>query len=158
MLVKFGNTTKDVPILEVNAANYIVPKGEEGTVHCRIEQVQFNPNTGVRQSRPRIQKFEPKSWPGIQRILRQQGWTIDILYDPTAWLKEKEEKERMSIEERVRLAQEAEAKKKAALKAEILAELKEAGVIKSELKSEESEDRKRQRAALIRNSPERHNH
>jgi hypothetical protein len=142
MLVKFGNTTKDVPILEVNAANYIVPKGEEGTVHCRIEQVQFNPNTGVRQSRPRIQKFEPKSWPGIQRILRQQGWTIDILYDPTAWLKEKDEKERMSIEERVRLAQEAEAKKKAALKAEILAELKEAGVIKSELKSEESEDKK----------------
>ena len=136
MLVKFGNTTKDVPILEVNAANYIVPKGEEGTVHCRIEQVQFNPNTGVRQSRPRIQKFEPKSWPGIQRILRQQGWTIDILYDPTAWLKEKEEKERMSIEERVRLAQEAEAKKKAemkaALKSEILAELKEAGVIKAE--------------------------
>ena len=136
MLVKFGNTTKDVPILEVNAANYIVPKGEEGTVHCRIEQVQFNPNTGVRQSRPRIQKFEPKSWPGIQRILRQQGWTIDILYDPTAWLKEKEEKERLSIEERVRLAQEAEAKKKAemkaALKAEILAELKEAGVIKAE--------------------------
>lgn len=142
MLVKFGNTTKDVPILEVNAANYIVPKGEEGTVHCRIEQVQFNPNTGVRQSRPRIQKFEPKSWPGIQRILRQQGWTIDILYDPTAWLKEKEEKERMSIEERVRLAQEAEAKKKAALKAEILAELKEAGVIKSVLKSEESGDKK----------------
>ena len=136
MLVKFGNTTKDVPILEVNAANYIVPKGEEGTVHCRIEQVQFNPNTGVRQSRPRIQKFEPKSWPGIQRILRQQGWTIDVLYDPTAWLREKEEKERMSIEERVRLAQEAEAKKKAemkaALKAEILAELKEAGVIKAD--------------------------
>lgn len=136
MLVKFGNTTKDVPILEVNAANYIVPKGEEGTVHCRIEQVQFNPNTGVRQSRPRIQKFEPKTWPGIQRILRQQGWTIDVLYDPTAWLKEKEEKERLSIEERVRLAQEAEAKKKAemkaALKAEILAELKEAGVIKAE--------------------------
>lgn len=136
MLVKFGNTTKDVPVLEVNAANYIVPKGEEGTVHCRIEQVQFNPNTGVRQSRPRIQKFEPKTWPGIQRILRQQGWTIDVLYDPTAWLKEKEEKERLSIEERVRLAQEAEARKKAemkaALKAEILAELKEAGVIKAE--------------------------
>ena len=136
MLVKFGNTTKDVPVLEVNAANYIVPKGEEGTVHCRIEQVQFNPNTGVRQSRPRIQKFEPKTWPGTQRILRQQGWTIDILYDPTAWLKEKEEKERLSIEERVRLAQEAEAKKKAemkaALKAEILAELKEAGIIKAE--------------------------
>lgn len=136
MLVKFGNTTKDVPVLEVNAANYIVPKGEEGTVHCRIEQVQFNPNTGVRQSRPRIQKFEPKSWPGVQRILRQQGWTIDVLYDPTAWLKEKEEKERLSIEERVRLAQEVEAKKKAemkaALKAEILAELKEAGVIKAE--------------------------
>ena len=140
MLVKFGNTTKDVPILEVNAANYIVPKGEEGTVHCRIEQVQFNPNTGVRQSRPRIQKFEPKTWPGIQRILRQQGWTIDVLYDPTAWLREKEEKERMSIEERVRLAQEAEAKKKAemkaALKAEILAELKEAGVIKADNNTE----------------------
>ena len=136
MLVKFGNSVKDVPILEVTAANYIVPQGEEGSYHCRIEQQQFNPQDGRRLSRPRIQKFEAKSWPSVSRNLRQQGWTIDVLYDPTAWLKEKEEKERLSIEDRVRLAQEADAKKKAemkaALKAEILAELKEAGVIKAE--------------------------
>ena len=63
MRVKYGNTTKDVSILEVTPENYIVPKGEEGVYHCRIEQKSFNASTGERQSRPRIQKFEPKMWP-----------------------------------------------------------------------------------------------
>ena len=133
MRVKYGNTTKDVNILEVTPENYIVPKGEEGTYHCRIEQQNFNPNTGKRNSRPVIQKFEPKMWPMIARNLRMQGWTIDILYDPTAYLKAQAEKAAMSIEERTKMMAEMEAKRKAeersALKAEILAELKASGVI-----------------------------
>ena len=136
MRVKFGNATKDVPILEVTAANYIVPQGEEGTYHCRIEQQQFNPQDGRRLSRPRIQKFEAKSWPSVKRNLLQQGWTIDVLYDPTDWLNKLKEQAQQTAAERQRLAEEAKARERAAMKeqmkAEIIAELKEAGVIKSE--------------------------
>jgi hypothetical protein len=136
MRVKFGNATKDVPILEVNAANYIVPQGEEGAYHCRIEQLPFSPSDGRRLSRPRIQKFEPKSWPIVKRNLQQQGWTIDVLYDPTEWLAKENEKAQMTLAERERLAQEAKEKERAAMQealmAEVMAELKEEGVIKSD--------------------------
>lgn len=133
MRVKFGNTTKDVSILEVTPENYIVPKGEEGVYHCRIEQKSFNASTGERQSRPRIQKFEPKMWPMLSRNLKLQGWTVEVMHDPTEWIKQQEEKAAMTEAERIRQRQEAEAQRKAeekaALKAEIIAELKAAGMI-----------------------------
>ena len=133
MRVKFGNATKDVPILEVTAANYIVPKGEEGAYHCRIEQKQFSPTNGQRLSRPRIQKFEPKMWPMVSRNLRMQGWDIDVLYDPTDYLRKKEEEAQMTAEERMKAQREAEERRrqaeKEAMKAEILAELKASGLI-----------------------------
>ena len=94
MRVKFGNSTKDVPILEVTRDNYIVPRGEEDTYHCKIEQTQFNPRNGKRQSKPRIQKFDAKMYPTIARNLRQQGWDIEVLYDPMEYLQEKEAKAR----------------------------------------------------------------
>lgn len=141
MRVKFGNATKDVPILEVTAANYIVPKGEEGVYHCRIEQKQFNPQTGARLSRPRIQKFEPKMWPMLKRNLGLQGWEIDILHDPTDYLRKKEAEAELTAQERMKAQKEAEARRKAdekaAMKAEIIAELKAAGVIPQEQKKEE---------------------
>ena len=133
MRVKYGNATKDVPILEVTPENYIVPKGEEGTYHCRIEQRQFNPRTGQRLSKPFIQKFEPKTWAATARNLRQQGWEIDILYDPTNYLKEQEEKANLTAQQIAAAKAKAEAERKAAerqaLKEELLAELKAAGVI-----------------------------
>ena len=133
MRVKYGNTTKDVSILEVTPENYIVPKGEEGVYHCRIEQKSFNASTGERQSRPRIQKFEPKMWPMLSRNLKLQGWTVEVMHDPTEWIKQQEEKAAMTEAERIRQRQEAEAQRKAeekaALKAEIIAELKKAGMI-----------------------------
>ena len=138
MRVKFGNATKDVPLLEVTAENYIVPKGEEDTYHCRIEQTQFNQRNGKRVSRPRIQKFNAKMYPAIARNLRQQGWDIDVLYDPTEYLAEREAKRRELQDLTYQQRKEAEAKKKAAeraqLKAEILAELKEAGLLKAPAK------------------------
>lgn len=147
MRVKFGNATKDVPILEVTAANYIVPKGEEGVYHCRIEQKQFNPQTGVRLSRPRIQKFEPKMWPMLKRNLGLQGWEIDVLHDPTDWLRKKEEEVELTAQERMKAQKEAEANRKAeekeAMKAEIIAELKAAGVI-SEKKEETTQEQKKE--------------
>ena len=134
MRVKFGNSTKDVSILDVTPENYIVPKGEEGTFHCRIEQTQFNPRNGKRVSRPRIQKFDAKMYPSILRNLKLQGWDVDILHDPTEFLKEQEAKRLEMQELTYKQRQELEAKRKAeerkALKAEILAELKEAGLIK----------------------------
>ena len=134
MRVKFGNSTKDVPILEVTAENYIVPKGEEGTYHCRIEQVNFDQRTGKRLSKPIVQKFEPKMYPSVAKNLKQQGWTIDVLYDPTDYLKEVEEKRRemqeMTIQQRKEAAEKAKAAEKEALKAEILEELKAGGLLK----------------------------
>ena len=134
MRVKFGNSTKDVSVLEVTKENYIVPKGEEGTYHCRIEQTQFNPRNGKRVSRPRIQKFDAKMFPSIMRNLKLQGWDVEVLYDQTEFLKEQEAKRLEMQELTYKQRQELEAKRKAeernALKAEILAELKEAGLFK----------------------------
>ena len=142
MRVKYGNTTKDVNILEVTPENYIVPKGEEGVYHCRIEQKSFNASTGERQSRPRIQKFEPKMWPMLSRNLKLQGWMVEVMHDPTEWIKQQEEKAAMTEAERIRQRQEAEAQRKAeekaALKAEIIAELKAAGMI-AEPKAEQEQ-------------------
>lgn len=128
MRVKFNGSTKDVPLLEVTAENYIVPVGEENTYHCRIEQIQFNPNTGKRLSKPRIQKFDAKMYPSIARNLRQQGYTIDVLYDPTNYNAEVEAKraERLQMS-----AAQKRAELKASLKAEIMAELKAEGMLKA---------------------------
>lgn len=134
MRVRFGNTTKDVPLLEVTPENYIVPRGEEDTYHCRIEQTQYNPRSGKRLSRPRIQKFDAKMYPSVARNLRQQGWDIVILYDPTEYLDKQEQKRLAAQELTYKERQEAEAKRKAAerkaLKDELIAELKAAGMLK----------------------------
>ena len=135
MRVKFGNVTKDVPLLEVTRENYIVPRGEEDTYHCRIEQTQYNPRNGQRVSRPRIQKFNAKMYPSIARNLRQQGWDIEVLYDPTEFLKEQDEKRQEQQEMTLQQRKEAELRRKAAerkaLKDEIMAELKAAGLLKA---------------------------
>lgn len=133
MRVKFGNSTKDVSLLEVTAENYIVPKGEEDTYHCRIEQTQFNPRNGKRLSKPVIQKFDAKMYPSIARNLRQQGWDIVVLHDPTSFLEEREAKRQelanMTYQQRKEAEEKRKAAEKAALKEEILAELKAAGVL-----------------------------
>ena len=139
MRVKFGNSIKDVPIVEVTPENYIVPKGEEDTYHCRIEQTQFNPRNGKRLSRPRIQKFEAKMYPSVARNLRQQGWDIEVLYDPTEFIAEREAKRAQLRDLTFQQRKEQEEKRKAAerkaLKDEILAELKAAGMLKAPAKS-----------------------
>ena len=134
MRVRFGNATKDVPIVEVTKENYIVPRGEEDTYHCKIEQTQFNPRNGKRLSKPRIQKFDSKMYAQVARNLRQQGWDIEVLYDPTEFLAEREAKRAELRDLTIKQRQELEAKRKAAekqaIKDEILAELKAAGMLK----------------------------
>ena len=135
MRVRFNNSTKDVTILEVTKDNYIVPQGEENTYHCKIEQTQFNPRNGKRMSKPRIQKFDAKMFPSLQRTLKQQGWDIEILYDPTDYLQEQEEKRQalqsLTFQQRKEAEQKRKAAERKALKDEILAELKAAGMLKA---------------------------
>jgi len=121
--------------VEVTAENYIVPRGEEDTYHCKIEQTQFNPRNGKRLSRPRIQKFESKMYAQLARNLRLQGWDIEVLYDPTEFLAAREAKRAELRDLTYKQRQEQEAKRKEAekkaLKDEILAELKAAGMLKA---------------------------
>lgn len=91
--------------------------------HVKIEVKQFNSKTGERISRPRIQKFGMKTWESsVRDSLRKQGYTMEILHDPNTWIAEN----RAQIESLKAQKRESE---KAALKAEILAELKASGII-----------------------------
>lgn len=86
MITKDG---RDTPIEKLTAENYIVPKGEERYYHAVIEVEQFDPKTGTRISRPRVQKFGKKMFEThVLNSLRKQGYTVTILHDPSAWLKE----------------------------------------------------------------------
>ena len=86
MITKDG---RDTPIEKLTAENYIVPIGEERDYHAVIEVVQFDPKTGKRISRPRVQKFGKKIFEAhVLNSLRKQGYTVTILHDPNAWLKE----------------------------------------------------------------------
>ena len=120
MIAKNG---RDLPIEQITSENYVVPRGEEHVYHVKIEVKQFNPKTGERISRPRIQKFGMKTWESsVRDSLRKQGYTMEILHDPNTWIAEN----RAQIESLKAQKRESE---KAALKAEILAELKASGVI-----------------------------
>lgn len=132
MIVKNG---RDLPIEQVNSENYVVPRGEEMAYHVKIEVKQFNAKTGERISRPRIQKFGMKTWQGsVRDSLHKQGYTIDVLHDPTAWIGEN--KARMEAEKDAAMKAEKAAEKEA-MKAAILEELKAAGIIPSDGKSVE---------------------
>ena len=135
MKVKFNEGKKDVPITEVTAENYIVPDKEQGDYHVVLEVRQFDPKTGKRLSKPRIQKFDPKTWNTVGRVLRQQGYDLTILHDPTEWNKRQAEKAAKSAAERAEQAKKAEEQRKAAereaMKAAIIAELKAEGLIKT---------------------------
>lgn len=79
---KQGKQTKDVKIAEVNNENYIVPANEKHLVHCVIEIKKFSESTGQRLSKPRIQKFGQKAFELVLPKLKEQGYTVDVLYSP----------------------------------------------------------------------------
>lgn len=142
MITKDG---KDVDIIKIDADNYKVPAGEEHLYHVKIEVKKFNSDSGARMSRPRIQKFGAKEYDTtVKNDLVRQGYTLDVLHNPTEWLKQQEAAKAKAAEQTAadrkkaaeekaaadaKAAEETKAAEKAALKAEILAELKEAGVI-----------------------------
>ena len=90
MITKDG---RDTPIEKLTPDNYLVPKGEEKDYHAVIEVVQFDPKTGKKLSKPRVQKFGKKQFEtNVLNSLRKQGYTITVLHDPNAWIKEQQEK------------------------------------------------------------------
>lgn len=131
--------TKDVGLLDVTPENFIVPKGEENCYHCRIEVVKFHGETGERLSKPRIQVFGKKYFEtfGLHN-LRKQGFRVDILHDPNVWEAANKETieadKRAKAEAEAKAAAEAKAVERDQMKAEIIAELKAAGVIPEETK------------------------
>ena len=149
--------TKDIAITDVTPENYIVPSNEQHLYHCVIEVRKFDSETGKRLSVPRIQKFGKKSFEnGILDALKKQGYTITVLHDPNEYVKAQAEEKAARTAAQQKAAKEtkadakakaeAEAKAKAeekeALKAEILAELKAAGVIPAEPAKETKADAK----------------
>lgn len=120
MITKNG---RDLPIEQITSENYEVPRGEEMVYHVKIEVKQFNQKTGERISRPQIQKFGMKTWQGsVRDSLRKQGYTMEILHDPTVWVKENNARmENLMAQKQVN--------ERAALKEEILAELKAQGFV-----------------------------
>lgn len=97
MLTKDG---RDTPIEKLTPENYIVPKGEEKDYHAVIEVVQYDPKTGKKLSKPRVQKFGKKTFEtSVRSSLQKQGYAITILHDPNEWLKEQAEKREQAKKE-----------------------------------------------------------
>lgn len=130
MLVKTLTGEKDVDLLQVTPENYICPSGEENVYHCRIEVKKFDADTGKRLSVPRLQKFGRKAFETFEmHHLRNQGYTVDILHDPTEWERGKQSdlaKAKQAAEEAVKQAEREK------MRAEIIEELKASGVITSD--------------------------
>lgn len=109
MITKDG---RDTPIEKLTPENYIVPKGEEKDYHAVIEVVQFDPKTGKRISRPRVQKFGKKIFEAhVSDSLRKQGYTVTILHDPNVWLKEQAAKREQAVKEAAAAKEQADKEK-----------------------------------------------
>lgn len=142
MITKDG---RDTAIEKITPENYIVPKGEEKDYHALIEVVQFDPKTGRKLSKARIQKFGRKTFErGVEANLRKQGYSIVILHNPNQWLKEKAEKEakqaKLKAEEKAKAEQE---KFDAAVKAAVAKALAEKAAKEKDKSETESEAEKR---------------
>lgn len=116
-----------MPVEKLTPENYIVPKGEERFYHVVIEVRQFDPKTGKRISRPRVQKFGKKMFEAhIQASLRKQGYDIVVLHNPNEWLKENQAKAAQAAKEQAEAKAKAEKEKfdaaVAAAVAKVLAE------------------------------------
>lgn len=93
-------TGQDLPILKLDASNYLVPAGEEHLYHCRIEVKKFDSESGKRLSIPRIQKFGATAFTtSIHTNLKKQGFTVDILHNPSEWIEQQKELKKAQAEQ-----------------------------------------------------------
>ena len=119
MKVKFEGGIKDVPLSQVTATNYIVPKGEEKSWHVIQEKKEFDRNTGKQLSRPMLQKYDTKCYPQTRKYLTDAGYTITVLHDPIKWSQQHQQAQAQTHRNAGMLAAE-----RAKMKADILAEIK----------------------------------
>lgn len=98
-----GNV-KDVEVTEVTAQNYIVPENEKHLFHVKIEQKAFSPTDGKRLSKPRVQKFGVKMFRRCLDDIQRQGYTVEMLYNPTEYLANLE-KEKISVQKSIAKAE-----------------------------------------------------
>lgn len=127
MITKDGS---NVTLDELTADNYLCPKGEETCYHVVLEVKQFDSKTGRRISTPRLQKFGIKMWESlVYSALRKQGYEWRIVHDPHIWIKAYQEKLAEAKAQQVETDKQKRDAEKEAMKAEILAELKAAGII-----------------------------
>lgn len=62
---------------------YVVPKGEENSVHVEIEVKAFDAATGEKKSKPIVQKFYPGAWRQFQKEGPKLGyWVNEVLFAP----------------------------------------------------------------------------
>lgn len=118
MITKDG---KDVQVDKLTKDNYLVPKGEERSYHVLQEIRQFDTKTGVKLSKPRVQKYGKKIFESIVLPkLRRQGYELTILHDPTEYLKAQAENlTKQRIEAEAKKKAEEEARFQAAVAAEV---------------------------------------
>ena len=136
MITKDG---RDTPIEKLTPDNYIVPKGEEKDYHAVIEVRQFDPKTGNRLSKPRVQKFGKKIFEAhVGDSLRKQGYTVTILHDPNVWMKEQAAKAEQQAKEQAEAKAKAEQEKfDAAVAAAVAKALAERDAAKAETEQAE---------------------
>ena len=144
MITKDG---RDTPIEKLTKDNYIVPTGEENSYHCVIEVVQYNPKTGEKISKPRVQKFGRKMFEQIiQNALRKQGYAITILHDPNVWMAEQMAKAEANAKEAAAAKAKAEKEKfdaaVAAAVAKALADREQAEPAKKSTRAKKTEETK----------------
>lgn len=90
----------DVEVKDVNAENFIVPKGSEQSYFCKIEIKKFDSNSGKRLSIPRIQSFGKKEFEQYAlNELRKLGYSIDILHSPKVWQEQQAKLKEMKMKE-----------------------------------------------------------
>lgn len=82
---------KDVDLSQVTKENYIVSETEKGFYHVVMEVKQYDPKTGAKISVPRLQKFNAPTFKKLRDNFERQGYTMNILYDPTEYIKAKGE-------------------------------------------------------------------
>lgn len=119
-------------IIKVTKDTYEVPANEKHLYHVKQELTEFDRSTGKRMSRPVIQKYGKRMFESVvYDDLKAQGYTIEVLHDPNEWLKDEAERKQTEAE-MARINAEAEKQaEREALKAEILAEMQQQGVIPS---------------------------
>lgn len=119
-------------IIKVTKDTYEVPANEKHLYHVKQELTEFDRSTGKRMSRPVIQKYGKRMFESVvYDDLKAQGYTIEVLHDPNEWLKNEAERKQTEAElARINAEAEKQAEREA-LKAEILAEMQQQGVIPS---------------------------